>query len=826
MAVGAVVAFIAAFIIYFANTFIVAEREYAVYSSMEEPTLPVIYAEVNNREINPMHGYLQDMGNAAASDCITPLPEDRRLKLKIRLSGGIISAIRYEIRSLDLQHFIEKTELNDFDGAVSGETVVSLPIQNMIEKDKPYLLKLQLDIGEKEVNYYTKIIWTDSSNIYSMIETAADFTSKSFDYNKARDLTVYLETDPNADTNTLSTVGLTSGFSQITWGSTDMRLSSDLNISVREYDGIMGAVEISYLSESSEGSQAADRYYNRDEFTMRAGTERIYMMNFERKTNQIFEGNKHLFDGKKIELGIINPEDIQTALSENGNYTAFKAGKELWLYDRTKKSATNIFSFRSESDYIRAGYDKHDIKILSVDDAGNVDFAVYGYMNRGRHEGINGIVYYNYQRETNNISELVFIPRVSTYERIKEEADELLTKAETGMLYLKQEDAVTAVDLTSLEALDVVSDIYGSRYAVSDDQTKLTWVDGESGSQNSIKLMDLSTGTTRVISAEDGETLSVIDFYDQDLIYGISRVGTEWRINGRLCGRPIETIKIVDAELSEIMTYRRDGLYFEDVTVEGDRIQISQYKMTDENTYQFAGKDTIVSSKAVGDIGRLRVSGEIDEIKRRCLYIELDEEIKSSRSVDINVPNSISYEKAGEIELMQHKSSAATEYYVYANGRLIGTEYTLRRAIDACYDSKGWVEDSNAAVLYSRCDRVGFITLKDPVNAAQPLMMALEGGFTVDTLTDDGYMVMNAQGLAVNKILYYVSKGYPVLAFTEGGAYCLIYGYNAESVQLYYPSGNDTEAAAGSREMSMDDAALYFDRYKNDFIVFTKYPGN
>ena len=101
VAIGAFLAFIAAFIYYFASTFIVTEREYAVYTSMEEPTLPVIYAEVENRKINMMHGYLQELGSAASSDCITPLPEDRRLKLSIQLAEGNISSIRYEIRSLE-----------------------------------------------------------------------------------------------------------------------------------------------------------------------------------------------------------------------------------------------------------------------------------------------------------------------------------------------------------------------------------------------------------------------------------------------------------------------------------------------------------------------------------------------------------------------------------------------------------------------------------------------------------------------------------------------------------------------------------------------------
>lgn len=114
VAVSAILVFITALIYYFASTFIVTERNYTVYSSMEEPSLPVIYAEADGRKINMMHGYLQEMGSTASADCITPLAEDRGLKLQIKHSEGNISSIRYEVRSLDLKHFIEKTELNGY----------------------------------------------------------------------------------------------------------------------------------------------------------------------------------------------------------------------------------------------------------------------------------------------------------------------------------------------------------------------------------------------------------------------------------------------------------------------------------------------------------------------------------------------------------------------------------------------------------------------------------------------------------------------------------------------------------------------------------------
>ena len=50
-----------------------------------------------------------------------------------------------------------------------------------------------------------------------MVDLAVSFPEKTFDYDSARELTTYLETDPNADNSSLGHVTLKSDFSQLTW---------------------------------------------------------------------------------------------------------------------------------------------------------------------------------------------------------------------------------------------------------------------------------------------------------------------------------------------------------------------------------------------------------------------------------------------------------------------------------------------------------------------------------------------------------------------------------------------------------------------------------
>ena len=821
MAVGALILFAGAFIFYFASSFITTEREYAVYSSMEEPTLPLISASIGGREINLMHGYLQDMGNKTASDCITPLGENRRLPLTIRLYGNSLAALSYEVRSLNLEHFIEKTEVTEWTTDADGNVHTELPIQNMISRETPYLLRMQLDLGERVVNYYTRIIWSDEARYGKMLDTAADFTNRTFDYNAARDLTVYLETDDSADNTTLGTVGIKSNFSQITWGQSGMKLASDPVLTIREYDGIMGMVEASYETESANESGNPDRYSNVDTFTMRYGTERMYMMNYQRKTNQIFEGNKHLFTGKRINLGITNEEVLQTRKSDNGRYIVFKDNKELWSYDQTGKRAINIFSFRSENDRLQAGYAHHDIKILSVSDTGNVDFVVYGYMNRGRHEGWNGIVYYQYDSASSTISEIFFMPVVNSYENIRYEVEELCMKSPSDMVYIKQNDAVMAIDLASLEMLDVASGLTEGCYAVSKDQTRMAWIEGDRYGQNNIRLMDLINASTQVISANEDSSLRVLAFYNQDLIYGVSNIRDRWMLHNRIKGLPLSRLVIVDPSLEPVMEYEKPGLFLDNISVQKDCIHLSQYQRIGGG-YQFHSRDTIVSSEPEENQYTRYISRGDTDTRKRIWYVDLDDNIKTTKSLKVLAPKNISYERSGNVEFPDRRSTGETMFYAYANGRMQGRSQRLADAVDMCYDDMGWVTDQNSVIVYNRTDRSSAKSVSEPFSAAQPMVLEMSE-FTGDMITEDGWILLDGQGMELNRLLYYIYRGCPVLAFLDGQNYCLIYGYDSNSVRIYYPGADDS--LSSTETMEMGDAAAYFAAHQNDYICFLPYAG-
>ena len=108
-----------------------------------------------------------------------------------------------------------------------------------------------------------------------------------------------------------------------------------------------------------------------------------------------------LFGNDKILLGI-DGEDVPMMESEDGNIVVFEVANKLCSYNVSAGKLAVLFSFYDdENKDTRAIFGGHGIKILSVNEGGNVEFAVYGYMNRGRHEGQTGISVYYYDSTVN-----------------------------------------------------------------------------------------------------------------------------------------------------------------------------------------------------------------------------------------------------------------------------------------------------------------------------------------------------------------------------------------------------------------------------------------
>lgn len=804
--------FMIGIVVYFMNARNAMEKKTAVYSNLEEPSLPVVYAVYDGKEINDMHGFLEDMGNKAAREQITVLPVDRMLKLHIAEYGNTITGIRYEIRNLAMDRLIERTEINDW-SSENGVTAVTFPIQNLIEKGEDYLLSIQVDTAEKQINYYTRIMWVENTYVADMLELAENFTRKSLDYNEARELVTYLETNDREDNSSLGHVNIRSSFNHLTWDGLAVEMEGEPEIRVKEFDGIMGQLQVKYKVKITDEKGAETLVDTEDNYAMRWNEQRIYLMNYERYADELFTGKAQNYQGKRILLGISNEENIRSKKSPNGHNIAFTVNNNLWNYNQDDKKNVCIFSFGSEKDDgIRSGYNSHGIKILSVENDGTVNFLVYGYMNRGRYEGRMGVVCYSYSRENDTVEEKFFIPSSESYERMQKEVEGLSYLNSNGMIYLMLGGGVYGVDLKSNEFLVVAQGLVEGSFAVSSDGSRFAWQEGDSLYQSGrIHVMDFQTAEKQEIDGKEGDYVRVLGFVGNDLIYGFGKEKDSWVVNGRRKGLPMYAMYIADNQMNVQSEYRKDGIFIGDVMAEDGRIHLKRYTKEGEGQYRYLDEDTIVCNRKEGADPLQGIGWFASSEKGKVYFVQTDTELKAS-SVKTSVPKTFSYENTSMLEMRGQKADDSQVFYAYSGGRYLGAFRSFSKAVAAAYDRMGYVTDADQRTLWDRINRRASRAIKSPAEAAGNMVKYLDSFGKNAICREDDITVIDAGGCSLNQMFYFIDKGIPVAAYTSYGQYLLISGYDQYNVTLYDPAAQETW------KMGIADAGAYFDSFQNDFV--------
>ena len=125
----------------------------------------------------------------------------------------------------------------------------------------------------------------------------------------------------------------------------ETELEGEPQITLQLYDGIMGQVQVEYNVWVTDSTGNRSLVRTEDNFTMKWNEQRIYLMNYERNADEIFEGRREAFSGKKIMLGITRDDKVSAKKSPSSQFLAFKADSDLWYYDHENKSAICLFSF-------------------------------------------------------------------------------------------------------------------------------------------------------------------------------------------------------------------------------------------------------------------------------------------------------------------------------------------------------------------------------------------------------------------------------------------------------------------------------------------------
>ena len=800
--------FLVALLFYFIHAYRSMDRNSRVYTNMGESKLPYLYVKMGDKKINPLHAFYQEMDGLSIRDSIVALPYDRELTLAADGEKYSIESAHYDIRSLDGSELIEKDRKAELEKK-DKEIKITLPIQNLIQEGKEYQLRLTLDMGENSLYYYSRIILGKDKIAEEMLSLGEDFTRKSFSKSEARSLSTYLESDDTMDNSDLSHVNLHSSFQQITWGDTAMVLDGEPEVSLKEINGIMGLVQVRYSSKANDQSGHTRRFFNEDNFVMRYDSQRIYLMDFDRQSTEIFDGQSFRFEGKEILLGVDRAEKIQAQYSDNKTFYAFSKGNTLYRLN-TEGSLTRIFSYiTEENDSFRGDFLSHGIRLMDVKTNGDVDFLVYGYISRGRHEGYTGIVFYTYDNSENTVVENFFLPLKENKEELEESLNRLSYHAGNKMFYLYYEGTIYGIDTNSFEVLTMASSLQKTELSSADNGQYLAYEekDLESELSQTVTFRNLKSDKSQNI-VEENKLFSVIGFIEDDLVLGVSdkEQGTEWNPQGEI---PVEEIRIIGADLKTKLSYKKDKLYFSNFTIVGNQLRFDEYTH-DENGYAYFGKDSVLSNKEEAEENKLfpvlKQQGEFGKV-----YV-LPILGKNTEKITMQNPEKFSIEKAGSIELSRNKMTEKAVFFAYSLGHYRGSYQNMETAISAVYDNFGYILNKKQEILWNRTDRPSVFIGKAREDEVTDFIAQIPD--LRSSIESDGGEILNLYGVNLNAALYYTAKGYPLMIRVDEN-WELITGYNGSQITSYILGGSNSPNL-----MKKEDAAARYETVHNAFFAF------
>lgn len=803
-------------------------------ANMTQASLPLVHITTNGIAYNYLHGLKQEMDGSFFRDTITPLGEGRTLSFVIDKYGNQIDAISFEVRSIDGTRLVESTEVSDFEE--DEESIrASVTIKDLIESGREYNWILRLESGNETIRYYTRIVDGGAYNTYEKLSFVKDFHDKTFDKEQAAELAAYLEPNSKGDNTTLSLVDIHCSLKQVTWADLKVKEITEPQIMISEMEPQTASIRMEYRVMTTEGK--TNNQYNIVEFfRIRYTADRTYLLDYERTMNQIFAPDADVYGGNKIMLGIRDSE-VQMMESDGGSNLAFVNENQLFCYHAADKKIAYLFSFY-DGDDPRSNYNNHDIKILNVDETGTVSFVVYGYMNRGRHEGSIGIQVYEYNGMLNTVEELIFIPYNKSYATLKTDMEQLSYINKNGIFYIYLDGSILAVNLMDQTCEEIAQDLQQGSFQVSNTDKMLVWQNSADAYDcTKLILMNLNTGNTREIHTDSSSRLLPLGFINEDLIYGVARytdISTDF--SGSVTF-PMYVVYIQDEQGNILKTYQQDGIYVTEASVDDNLITFARVSKDEDGGYTGIKDDQIVNN-LVEDDGYNSSEVVATQNYEKIVQLVLKNTIETGKPKNTK-PLQVMFEGSRQLEV--EIENPVSRYYVYGKYGIDGTFTHEAQAVNLAYTISGTVVSQNGDYVWKKTARstrnqimaitgraggegesdlaVCLETILEFEGISKNVQPMLDSGKTVGQILEENLediRVLELKGVSLDAVLYYVNRDIPVLATMENDRAVLITGFNELNVVFMDPQTGTVY------KVGMNDAAQMLSASGNSFVTYMR----
>lgn len=804
--------------------------------NMTGATLPVIYVGWDNSWINMMSGYTRQMDQVYEREFLTILDGNRGVNFRIQTFGSNVKSVRYEVRTIDGSRLIEEGELTGLtykEDGVRGR----LALKDLIETETEYALRLSLDVPDRgEVYYYSRVLWSDKLHLSEKLDFVQDFHERLFDIEQAGELTRYLETNSRLEKNeSFHKVNIHSSLKQITYGDLQVKELGEPLIYIRDISPQTAALTIHYLV--GKGGEKDPVYHASEYYRIRYSTDRMYLLDYQRTMEQL-PRVEALYANDKMLLGIAD-ENVSYMESGDGNIVCFEQAGNLYSYDANTNKLTEIYGlFGGEAGDVRTLNNRQKVKILGIDEGGNVSFAVYGYMNRGRHEGETGLFVYSYNSRMNAVEELVSIPSDKTPTILMSQIDELLYLNGERQLYVNLDQQVFRVDLNSRTLQKIVEIERDDYLHVSESSGVLVWAAGEDPYHcRRMTIRSLGRDTERELVMAAGEVVMPLGFMHEDLIYGISREEDLYLDAAGHMVFPMYKICIANEEGETIKEYSQFGVYVTGCEIDENQITLHRLQRKDNAGFVELYDDHITNNMEAVKRKNKVVVAQIDIYEK---YVQL--QVKNTidtKTIKLLTPKEVVFEGGREVELP--RTTLPEIFYVYGRDGVMGMFRSPARAVSLAYGNASPVMNDRGEYIWTKekqSTRNQIMAIKETkVSEGQSSLAAcLDIMLTYNGIAGDSQSLLDAgmtpmaillenlpdkepldmTGCNMQAMLTFLDRDIPVLALLKNGEAVLLTGFNEQNVVICDPK----TGFLGKK--GMNDSTSFFEENGNCFFTYVK----
>lgn len=648
------------------------------------PTISNTYGVFQGTSWN---GYTNPISVVTLRTGLIPLG-DYELQLQLDSKGNQISAMNWQIRSIDGTRLIHQEKITSWTGTGSDmQTTLSLP--GILETNTEYTIQLQLDLKDGgSCYYYNRFVIAPTTPYEEQIKFVKEFHDATLGLGDSGIISQYIDPSDEDDNSNLGFVTLHASKDQVMWSLLAPQRIGEPTLTVVDFnDEYLGSYRLDYKVKAMDDNDQETLYHVSEVYRVRLDEEGFTLVDYGRKTTELFGMSLNSATTNGILLGIRPNSEVTSITNEEKTVAMFEANGNLWHYTNEGELSL-VLSYEEQRE-------DHEYHFFFMDENGVCYFMNYGIQPKGAHYGQMGVSLCKYDPEKQQVEEVVFLSYDKSFDYLKEGMKEV-AYAGDQTFYILIDENLYCIDYSGSEAVVVAEGLKKEDYVLNKEGNMIAWNMPEDSLVGSrIKLVNMKTGENTMITGEQGTCVKAVGFVGEDFVYSVidtNLISANWY--GEETYGATELV-IIGSNMEKLRSYCKEGMFFTGIALSDGMLSLQCSERNADGTFTFVEDDYIINQN-------VKEAVTLEVYSRTSVKEEKEWGLEFSSAGLLAEKKTAEYHSRATTIPMQGSLEATPGYYVYGEWGYAGHYEAFGEAVNRAYDVQGYVIDEAGTYLFKR----------------------------------------------------------------------------------------------------------------------------